>query len=318
MALVESEQASVWRQKLARVRRGERQEPSAPPRPAAVAMEKSPTKGVSCTRFGRITGHKGRVFDTHFSPDGETVATVGEDSRLKLWSPSGEGPSECVADVGGGHEDEAMRVFWHPSGTCLYTGGADGRLCVWDLGCSEPRAVSKCSTEEIYGLQVLTPEMLLVGASNTVQQWDIVQQRQTRSVTLDAVDGAAVFGGDRNPDANAFVFGMAARGRMCAATLSDGTLRLVDAEECVEIAVIAAVRPSFPPRCPSSLASPCLASHAAPHTGLPGRTRPRGIDRCLPPPHATPRRSPQNSESTLLLRRPQHEAPAMTCAFSMS
>lgn len=62
--------------------------------------------------------------------------------------------------------------------------------------------------------------------------------------TLRGIEGAPCYGGARNPEGKAFVFGLAARGRMGAAVLSDGSLRLIDAEECCEIAEIAAVRPS--------------------------------------------------------------------------
>eukprot|EP00966_Prymnesium_polylepis_P029431 683825-Prymnesium_polylepis.1 len=54
------------------------------------------------------------------------------------------------------------------------------------------------------------------------------------------MEGGRAFGGERNPEARAYVFGLAARGRMCAATLSDGSLRLIDAEQCCEIAFIGA------------------------------------------------------------------------------
>jgi len=204
---------------------------------------------------GRLTGHKDRVYDARFSPDGQTIATVGGD-RCFLWNPGRAGgltPKAAVdrkltksvvkheAALSGGHTSEVLRVSWHPSSQRIFTGGADGRLCCWDTDYGEPRAVSECSAEEVYGCQALTPEMLLVSASDTVQQWDIERWCCTRSTSLAAVEGAAAFGGEaRNPDAKAFIFALAARGRMCAVTLSDGSLRLIDAEECRELAALAA------------------------------------------------------------------------------
>ena len=70
-----------------------------------------------------------------------------------------------------------------------------------------------------------------------VQQWDLGTCRMTASTRLAAHAAAEAFGGaSRNPTGLAYVFSLAARGRVLATTLSDGTCRLLDALTCREVA----------------------------------------------------------------------------------
>lgn len=211
-------------------------------------------------RIGQLKGHESRVFDARFGgTEGNCVASVGADKRLLLWRRDGPDHGNATwrkaATLTGAHDSEITRVEWHSSGGRVFSGGADGRVCIWDasLAAAEshaagmptriptvPMATLEASGEdEVYGLECLTPEMLLVGTSEVIQQWDIEQRTCTRSLALAPSAGAEVWGGSaRNPDSKAFIFGVAARGRLAGAVLSDGTLRLVDAQECKQLFVL--------------------------------------------------------------------------------
>merc|ERR1719424_2163121 len=109
----------------------------------------------------------------------------------------------------------------------------------------------------MYGLEVLSEEGLLAaGAGETVQLWDLNRATRTSLAAFTATESGVHFGGLRNPDRKAFVFSIAARGRILSAALSDGSLRLLDSETLQELATLCvsneapslATAPLGPPR----------------------------------------------------------------------
>ena len=138
-----------------------------------------------------------------------------------------------------------MRCAWHPDGQHVLTGSADGRVAVCAVRDGSKLAMLEAAKKtdeadsEIYGLAVLSPSLLAVACSDTVQQWDLRRGQQTAHTSLAPYASGIAFGGqDRNPDARAYVFGMASRGRVLAAAVSDGTVRLLDAQTCKEHACL--------------------------------------------------------------------------------
>ena len=153
--------------------------------------------------------------------------------------------------AGMGHSSEqvapsCMRCAWHPEGRQFLTGSDDGLVAVWsaaDGSCVGGFSAGESTDEkesEVYGLVVLSREGLLgVGCLDSVQQWDLPTCRQTARTRFQSHRSGITFGGvDRNPAGLAYVFSLAARGRVLAATLSDGTCRLLDAETCKEHIVL--------------------------------------------------------------------------------
>lgn len=217
-----------------------------PPPPVLTSPSPMTNVPVTMKREVRLPSHKGQVFAARWGgAGGSWIASAGADGRALLWQPS-KGTTQPVAELKGGHKDEVMRVAWHPSGTRCFTGGGDGTCAVWDLTSIEGRVASpltrlECSPDEVYSLEVLTSEMMLVGTSDLVQQWDVTTGVRVRALQLRAVVGGITFGGpERNPENKAYVFGLAARGRLAGAVLSDGTVRLIDAEDCKECTALPA------------------------------------------------------------------------------
>jgi WD40 repeat protein len=86
--------------------------------------ENSPQKPVWTRQ-----AHKGCLRVVAVSPDGTTLATCGNDDRVRLWSAdTGELKSEFV-----GHEGDVYHVAFHPSGEHLVSGDVTGILKHWEL-----------------------------------------------------------------------------------------------------------------------------------------------------------------------------------------
>jgi WD40 repeat protein len=69
---------------------------------------------------------RGRVRSVSWSPDGQTLATGGEDDSIKLWKRDGSSIVKIKAN-----QDNVMSVSWSPDGQTLATGGEDGSVKLW-------------------------------------------------------------------------------------------------------------------------------------------------------------------------------------------
>jgi WD40 repeat protein len=75
----------------------------------------------------RFVGHSNTLSDLAFSPDGQMLATVSHDRKLRLWdAQTGEELYTIVA-----HRDWVRSVDFAPDGWSLVTSGDDGRVRLW-------------------------------------------------------------------------------------------------------------------------------------------------------------------------------------------
>ena len=191
---------------------------------------------VSLRKDGTLKGHQSRVFDLRWSPTHPArVASVGE-AGAHIWDVGGA-VRRKVSFPG----TELMRVCWHPDGEHVLTGSAQGKIVVHAADDGHAIATLDASVEdEVYGVEVLSSEGLLAaGAGDAVQLWDLQRATKMCQVKLPALTGGVNFGGEhRNPDGAAYLFCLAARGRILSAALSDGTVRLLDSETLQTLQVL--------------------------------------------------------------------------------
>ncbi|EOD14483.1 hypothetical protein EMIHUDRAFT_196841 [Emiliania huxleyi CCMP1516] len=203
--------------------------------PSSVPTSSSdPAPALTLRKEDKLAGHNGRVFDLQAS-----VKDLSSSQPLRIAAVGEKGGSVWTFDGGARRHvrlpgTELMRVCWHPDGEHVLTGSAEGAICVRDASSGQTSATLQAAREdEVYGLEVLSEEGLLAaGAGETVQLWDLNRATRTSLAAFTATESGVHFG--------AFVFSIAARGRILSAALSDGSLRLLDSETLQELATLCA------------------------------------------------------------------------------
>jgi WD40 repeat protein/energy-coupling factor transporter ATP-binding protein EcfA2 len=121
------------------------------------------------------------VWSAALSPDGRTLATVGQDRRPQLWDVSEPRHPRKLAGLTG-HTDFVFGVAFSPDGRTLATGSGDRTIRLWDVSdVHRPHGLATLTghTDGVYSV-AFTPDghtLASAGADKTARLWDVTDVR---------------------------------------------------------------------------------------------------------------------------------------------
>jgi WD40 repeat protein len=117
-----------------------------------------------------LSGTVGEIHSLAFSPDGQTLVSVGADSKVKIWHT---GALDLI-DILHKHNGEVRCVAMTNNGRILATGGDDRRILFWDL-CSRQVKITLPLDDTAAHSLIFSPDgqILITGSYRKIKVWRI-------------------------------------------------------------------------------------------------------------------------------------------------
>jgi len=119
--------------------------------------------------------HAGCVWSVAFSPDGQTIASAGQDGTVKLW----DGKNGAKRATLMAHQDPVNAVVFSPDGKMLASGGFAATVKLWAVATGEELACLQGHTRSVTALAFAPDGHRIASASydQTVRIWHIGNSR---------------------------------------------------------------------------------------------------------------------------------------------
>ena len=152
--------------------------------------------------FSVLPGHKGKIIDMDFSPDGNQMVTIGEDRVIIFWD-SNTGEQLDILTLPPSYNDMVGRpstITFHPNGKMLASSISNGEIYFWDVVTKEQTLPKIETFSNIYQLEFSkNGAFLILETSDSIQIWDY--QKAEMSLEIQPASGQYAkfsysFGGD--------------------------------------------------------------------------------------------------------------------------
>ena len=120
-----------------------------------------------------LYGHNGPVNQIAFSSSGGSLASVGDDGQVLLWTLEGPVTVEQIGQL----EGAINRVLFTANDASLITGAEDGTVDIWPLAKADASPISLNSDAPIFDMALSPDETRLVTShkNGLVQMWNLAE-----------------------------------------------------------------------------------------------------------------------------------------------
>lgn len=135
----------------------------------------------------RIDGHGAEVWSVNFSPDGQFIASAGNDEWIKIWRRNGSLVKSIPADKDdpGRHKDNVTFVSFSPSGNKIASASRDRTVKLWDLQTGDLIFTLAAHNDSVFSISFNPTGELLATTSNdgTVKLWQVSDGSLLRTIS---------------------------------------------------------------------------------------------------------------------------------------
>jgi hypothetical protein len=124
-----------------------------------------------------LIGHSDKVESVAFSPDGQMLASGGQDGTIILWNVTTRQP---IGPSLTGHSDKVEGVAFSPDGQMLASAGQDATIILWDVTARQPLGPPLKGHSDWVLSVAFSPDGKMLasgGRDNTIILWNVATQR---------------------------------------------------------------------------------------------------------------------------------------------
>ena len=125
----------------------------------------------------RLNGNRAEVWSVNFSPDGQYIASGGNEEIVKIWNRNGSLyktlPTETNSKLG--HQDNVTFVRFSPDGKKLASASRDKTVKLWDVESGDLIFSLEGHTDSVYGISFNPTGEIMATVSNdgTIKLWQV-------------------------------------------------------------------------------------------------------------------------------------------------